>query len=229
MHNEAYEIRAKERFLQSFTKTESCWLWTKVIEIYGYGIFWYHNQNQKAHRMSWIYFKGEIPDDLCVLHKCDIRNCINPDHLWLGTKTDNNWDKIKKERHQFGENHYFSRFTNKERDDIAIRYRNGESQKSLAKIYNTNQSTIGHIVHSNYAGKRFGIIEKKIIRKLSPEQKDEIAVKYRQGYTRFQLMEIYKVGHDAIWKSVYNKKAIEKYGPILKKNVKLYKKENHAI
>lgn len=53
---------------------------------------------QKGHRASWILHYGEVPDDFHVLHKCDVRNCVNPDHLFLGTNQDNIEDKVRKGR-----------------------------------------------------------------------------------------------------------------------------------
>lgn len=52
----------------------------------------------KAHRASWIAYRGEIPDNLWVLHRCDNRLCVNPEHLFLGTARDNTQDMIKKGR-----------------------------------------------------------------------------------------------------------------------------------
>lgn len=51
-----------------------------------------------AHRVAWLIFKGLIPKDCHVLHKCDIPSCVNPDHLFLGTNLDNMRDKVKKGR-----------------------------------------------------------------------------------------------------------------------------------
>jgi hypothetical protein len=51
-----------------------------------------------AHKVSYLINKGEIPEGLCVLHECDMRSCVRPDHLWLGTVTENNADKIAKGR-----------------------------------------------------------------------------------------------------------------------------------
>lgn len=76
----------------------SCWLWTARTNHFGYGEFWFRKTIHKAHRVAWILVNGEIPDGLCVLHRCDNPSCVNPEHLWLGTKCDNNRDKAEKGR-----------------------------------------------------------------------------------------------------------------------------------
>lgn len=90
-----------ERFFKSIKKTDTCWLWKNAITNEGYGKF-YHKKYYSSHRYSWIIHKGKIPKGLCVLHKCDVRNCVNPDHLWLGTLKDNTRDMILKGRNKNG-------------------------------------------------------------------------------------------------------------------------------
>ncbi|NIQ14489.1 MAG: hypothetical protein GTO02_08825 [Candidatus Dadabacteria bacterium] len=59
----------------------------------------------RGHRLSYETFVGEIPKDLYVLHKCDVRDCINPEHLFLGTCQDNQTDMVQKGRSTAGTKH----------------------------------------------------------------------------------------------------------------------------
>lgn len=75
-----------------------CREWNAFRNKQGYGQFRFQDRMQKAHRVSWILNKGEIPEELCVLHHCDNPPCVNPDHLWLGTDADNVADRDEKGR-----------------------------------------------------------------------------------------------------------------------------------
>ena len=72
----------EERFWEKVEKTETCWLWTAAKYPGGYGVFGIHPKVMKAaHRFSWELANGPIPEGLWVLHKCDVRHCVRPDHL----------------------------------------------------------------------------------------------------------------------------------------------------
>lgn len=88
------------RFWAKVDGDGECWLWTGCLMHKDYGQ--YRSPDGRtilAHRMAWILTYGEIPDELCVLHVCDEPRCVRPDHLWLGTKADNNRDMAAKGRH----------------------------------------------------------------------------------------------------------------------------------
>lgn len=83
------------RFMSRVTKTSTCWLWTGGKRG-GYGMFWYLGSNSSAHVISYMLFKGGIPKGLLVRHSCDVKNCVNPEHLLLGTTLDNWRDALER-------------------------------------------------------------------------------------------------------------------------------------
>ena len=84
--------------------SDECWLWNKSVDETGYGKLFVLNpetmkkQGLDAHRFSYLIHNGTIPENLCVLHSCDNKRCCNPEHLWLGTKGENNSDMYAKGR-----------------------------------------------------------------------------------------------------------------------------------
>ena len=126
------------------SNNRKCWNWKGGINSTGRGIFWLKNSTPKAHRVSWMINVGKIPNSLCILHKCDNGMCVNPKHLFLGTRKDNTHDMIKKGRH-IGNTKIFTKEAIKIRKEYKLGLLNGIQ---LAKKYMVAPSTIYQIINN---------------------------------------------------------------------------------
>lgn len=128
------------RFWNSVDKTDTCWFWTKRIDHRGYGRFrgWPRKQ-WKAHAYAWIITNGEIPNGLFVLHSCDNKRCVRPDHLHLGTHDDNMREGIERNRFKRGSDASWSRLTEEAVADIRT---SSLTQWALAHKYGVTQSAV---------------------------------------------------------------------------------------
>ena len=103
----------KDKFQEKYVVSgeSGCWLWTASKDVEGYGQMAHKGKRYRSHRLSFELHKGEIPDGLKVLHKCDNPSCVNPDHLFLGTHQENMDDMLAKGRQQKGSRHAHSKIT----------------------------------------------------------------------------------------------------------------------
>lgn len=136
---------AEERFWPKVDKSGDCWVWTGHRTLGDYGLFWINEKDERAHRVSWQFHNGSVPDEMHVLHHCDNPPCVNPDHLWLGTDADNVRDKVKKKRHCYGSHHGGSKVD--ESDVLIIRELRsiGTSVKALSWLFDIAEVTIYQI------------------------------------------------------------------------------------
>ena len=152
-----YTPKDTERFWSKVDRRGDgeCWNWKAYTNRGGYGWVRWNGKAHLSHRIAYLLTYGE-PGELCVLHKCDNRRCVNPRHLWLGTRADNIHDCVAKGRHRhtlpaplYGEDHPMSKLTDKQVEEIRTRYAaGGVTYRSLAKEYGVSHQQIGDIVRN---------------------------------------------------------------------------------
>ena len=122
----------------------SCVLWDKCTDPQGYGVAWVDGKKVMAHRAAWTKANGPIPAGMCVLHRCDTPSCVNPEHLFLGTRGQNNADRAAKKRSAdvSGEKHPMAKLT--AHQVLTIR-EDDRTQSMIAAEYGVTQSCISNI------------------------------------------------------------------------------------
>ena len=139
-----------DRFWQRVQKGDGCWLWTKSVNGAGYGSYKpiKKESTKLAHRLAWEIVYGPIPVKMCVLHMCDNKLCVNPEHLFLGTHGDNTHDMMIKGRRRSGpplcgEANPNVKLSRKQVLEIREIYKTGDmDQYELAEHFHVSQSLI---------------------------------------------------------------------------------------
>jgi hypothetical protein len=125
------------------TKPAGCWEWSGALDKDGYGRFGL-GVEKKAHRWAWLLFYGDVPAAMHVLHRCDNRQCVRPDHLFLGTHQDNMRDRDAKRRER-----RLNAAKLATKDVVRIRelIASGTPIVEVSRIVGTTRANVGHIAN----------------------------------------------------------------------------------
>lgn len=137
----------KTRFFQKVRKTESCWIWEGGKFGTGRPAFNFEGRVIAASRFSYFLHYRELPEKLCVCHKCDNPLCVNPEHLFLGTHKDNVDDKVRKGRQMRGEKHYRTKLSDEIVKEIREVHKTLKSPTKISEIYGISIDHVNLIVH----------------------------------------------------------------------------------
>jgi hypothetical protein len=142
--------------MKKVEKTESCWIWkgatTRPREHpRAYGQFYYNGKTIVASRASHLLFVGEVPDGMDVCHTCDNPLCVNPNHLFIGTRSENMKDCADKGRYFIQENPHLTHTAKLSPSDVLdiVALKDKFTIKELAEKYGVTIVSIGDI----YLGK----------------------------------------------------------------------------
>ncbi len=125
---------------------DGCWLWSGSKDTEGYGLIRVDGILMKAHRVSYVVFKNEIPKGLNILHSCSKKACVNPDHLRAGTQKENIQEEFLNNRHPS------QKLSPNDVRDIRERIEDGEVLTYIAKYYGVGVSCISSIKHRRLWG-----------------------------------------------------------------------------
>ena len=172
------------------SRTE-CWEWIAATWGSGYGqIKWPRARKQvQAHRLSFLIHKGDIPKGRCVLHRCDNRLCVNPEHLFLGSKLDNARDMVSKRRHCFGEKQGASKLSETEVRAALALIASGMPQIRVAEMMNISPMQVSRIKR----GERWGHIQpdkpkwRKKRKFLNAEQIKDVLQRLKSGESQHSI------------------------------------------
>ncbi len=140
------------RFWSHTRRIGDCLLWMGAQDGKGYGVVRLRGRPWRVHRLAWIIRHGCIPEGMCVCHRCDVRNCVEDAHHFLGTRVDNNRDMETKGRSRkvTGEQHHRAKLTAADVIEIRRIYPTIQSYHRLAERFGVHWSTIQDVVRHRH-------------------------------------------------------------------------------
>lgn len=144
----------RERLLSKVDKSPgfgpggSCWRWTGAVDSWGYGRIAFEGKNVTAHRLSYGLFSGPVKESGLILHKCDVAQCTNPEHLYIGNHLDNVKDAYRRNRYpsRAGISNGNSKLTESQVKEIRKLNPKNRDRILLAKRFGVCKATIAHIL-----------------------------------------------------------------------------------
>jgi hypothetical protein len=141
---------AKARFNSKWIEDPEtgCWNWTGATIGKGYGQVQIRSlgKDKYAHRWAWRFWKGALSDGDVVCHRCDNRMCVNPDHLFVGSRADNQTDMANKDRSLFGEKNSQTKLTERQVYDMHELVASGAPRAEVAKRFGVRREGLDRII-----------------------------------------------------------------------------------
>lgn len=193
---------------------DKCWLWKGGREGDKYGRLSFKRVDYLSHRVAFFISNKIDPAEFCVCHKCDVKSCCRPSHLFLGTHKDNTKDMISKGRaNMVGEKNGAAILAESKIIEIVKRYSKGDiTQFQLSKIYGVSHAQANNIVHLKLWKHLESELKEEMSairnmasyhpRKVTDVQVNQIRTLYKQGVGPKQLAKDFCIGATHIYRII---------------------------
>ena len=137
----------RERIEQNVVRIpeSGCWIWNGAVGCRGYGKLRSNYTQHSAHKVSYELFRGPVEAGKYVCHHCDVRACVNPEHLFLGSPKDNQQDMAKKMRHAYGDKNGNSKLSEQQAKSILSLKDSGNTKTSVGEKFGVSRVAVAKI------------------------------------------------------------------------------------
>ena len=190
------------------TNDDGCWKFFGCHTPAGYGAIQLNRKKESAHRAMWCAVHGDISAGLYVCHKCDVKDCINPEHLFLGTALDNNRDRANKNRsyRPIGEKNPCSKVSDADRAKAVEEFSKGELASVIALRYGVIQASVhGWLRKSGFVIERPRVGVRNGRSKLDLDKVERVREMLANGISQMEVSRRFEVSGHAIWRIAHGK------------------------